>query len=650
MKKNITLVAFAAFSIVASAQRLMLVDGIVKEMPQQKQNNSRELQLEQEQKAHEQEMQTCIQQMRAPQYVRSNTKRTYVEKFDKFECETYRTINEYAGNGDYVSTRSVKVDGAWSNSYKEDYTFDENGNTKTYAYYRWSDNIWVPDYRIEYLQYDDNANCTHRSYYNWRNEDWGLSQENEYEFYENGQAHWSVFKNYADDGIVTLIDKSEYYESGKRKYWYNYWNDGYTIEEGYDENGNKTTWTQRLYDFESSNVCLTKHNTTYNEKNLETLDMLYMWNATEWQLVGKTEYLYDNKDRLTEKFYYEKDGDSWTMTSGPAYMWEDGTISSTREITTYKYEYTKYENESHELEEKCNAYYYNNGSWKWDNGSSYTKKYNAKNQIVLEENSWYKYAYEYDAHGNLLSEYRYTKGTSQWEADTKKLYTYDENGNKNRYELWKWDGDLYEWILNEYEEYVRSLLTVECSMFDEYNGYKYEYTFDENDVLRSEISYKCADGLWSPHQKYEYTDYYYSLKNPSKWYDSNYWEYIDGEWILGMYKDSKYDDRGNVLESTSYTKWEGYWHRVYTYDYNVDPAQIWGWSAAQKILSIEETNLETNEVNHVKFYYTPVGKESVQSVKCDTTDTQVIYDIAGRRMNNLQKGLNIVNQKKVIVK
>lgn len=675
MKRFFIAITLASISFGASAQHLMLVDGQVQEMPQQKQDYSRQSQLEKEQNTREQEMQSRMQQMRSPQHVRSLAKGKYVERFDKYECETYRCINEYAENGDFVMTNSWKEDGAWRNTTKYEYTYDGNGNEKTYTTYFWSEGAWIPNRRSEYLQYDANGHSTQWNEYSWKDENWMLTAKHNSEYYESGQQSLS-YTEYYTDGILTSSSKYEYFEDGqyasssydtytegilKSSSKYEYYKNGKTkyiyylsewsgeSESWYDENGNKTIWTERVSDYETTNVCRMKHNTTYNEKNLEETDMLYMWVATDWKLVGKTEYKYDRQDRMTEKFYYAKDGDSWTLTSGPIYIWEDGTRSNRGPIYSYKYDFTKFENDSHELEEKCQGYYYLN-YWMYDSNSSYMMKYNANNQIVLEEHYSYKNTYEYDAQGNLRSEYRYTGSVGQWQAESKKLYTYDADGNKSKYEYWSWDGKMYEWILSEIEEYAHGLLTLKCKMYYDNIGYKTEYTYDEKGLLRSEIGYTRTDGEWTPSTKYEYTDYYYSLNSPSKPYDSNYWTYVDGEWKLGMYNDRTFDDRGNVLESTTYTSWGGYFHRVYTYDYSIDPTQIWGWTGGTKVLSIVETNLETNEVNHVKYYYSSLGESAVQSVENDATDNQTIYDIAGRRMYNLQKGINIVNKKKIVLK
>lgn len=636
----------------------------------------------------------------------------YTEKLDYVVSEKTRTDYAYGNNGSYTTTTSEKIDNQWVYTKKYEDIFNANQTEEHTYQYIWEDGAWKMTSKSAYY-YNEQNKTTTQEIYSEINGEWVLTSK--YEFNAKGLMIYSESHSYQDgqltresyvefygsdigatkshrflaykEGKLDNESNIEYYENGNfkslflRSYnaGYEYWSsttysiDGKPIE-------SESAGRSSDYDYEKDDYIDYYYKETRKRNNLGDLTMRiwYNWNGREWVLRGKQECTYDEKGRITEDFTYAPEGYGWALIDGIPVMYPDGTVSNSRRIATYRYTYTGYENDKHELIEECNVENLQDGSWRPDPfsyGRAYKRTYNSKGLLVEELKSYYKQTYEYDANDQPLNKYVYTDNNGKWVASEKYLYEFDAQGHKLSEICYQWDNEKYEWKLYrhmKYDENGKETLTI--SIYGE-SGNKYEYEYDKFGNTISQIDYTYSNGEWVPTSasescydengkfistiSYSYVDgkkvasygwkyeYVYDQKDRLTtyiYYNVN----ADGEWEVNSGYSLVYDEYDNVIENHQI----GNYTSVFTYDYNVLAASIYhhdySVNCFNKLLSEKRTYEDTNEVETFVYHYLPFDLEGISAVETSAQPSEV-YDIFGRRAaQNTVHGVFVSNGKKVI--
>ena len=611
---------------------------------------------------------------------------TYLEKLDRVESERHRTNYTYGDNGSYTVITTEKngnnwvnvskteniynatgtefryasynwTDGAWNLNYKYDESYDENGNLSTRLEYLQVDGEWVPSAKTEW-EYNSLGKTTKSTNYKLVNGNWQISGLAEAQYHANGNMSSHIQCDYKDGELVSE-SQYDYYEDLVLKHSYNRWYDyeyEYWSDAVYDTDGKRVESSSagERYDSYQKVVYYEKSYTKYNANGDITEEIWYQWNGNEWVLRGKQECTYDDKGRITTDFTYEwADGD-WKLTAGIPVMLPDGTLMDSYTVSTRRSRYSAYENDNHERVEKCDVERYSNGTWSNEPisyGHAYVKIYSIKGLLLNEERGLNKWTYEYDADGNLINKYQYLGTSGKWEALNKSLYKYDDMGNMIEEICYNWSSTKYEWQVSYSHAYAYNkmgLMTLDEYLVPDRNyGYRYEYVIDEQGNYVYQYYYRYSDNAWQPYQKYEYPAG--CTSETTSYYDGFYYSYQDGEWVVTSGHSTVYDEYGDRLEYVTAASWEGHYKSVYTYDYNVLGKEVYpGLTSIHKCLTETRTDLDTNEVEHYVYYYSPYNAAGISAIEYETS-ASVIYDLSGRRVIQIATcGICITKGKKVI--
>ena len=175
---------------------------------------------------------------------------------------------------------------------KEEYTYDENGNETLEIRHFWSSESqsFIPDRKKEY-NYDENGNQTLYINYNWSSESQSFipSRKDEYSYDENGNETLYIFYYWDSESQSFIPDSKQ--------------------EKTYYE-GLRSMRTNYYWDIESQSYIITyKYGREYNSNGDITLIVDYYLDDNNDYVVNNyfEECIYDNENKLVQKFEYDWD-------------------------------------------------------------------------------------------------------------------------------------------------------------------------------------------------------------------------------------------------------------------------------------------------------------------------------------------------------
>jgi len=179
--------------------------------------------------------------------------------------------------------------GQWVYDYRDDYTYNANKNIAVAIYSFWNTNTnqWVFDYKDEYA-YDTNGNIASLVYYDWNN------------FSNQWVNDWKDDYTY-DSGV--LISLQDYYWDTQTSQWIPDIKDEYS----YDAYGNLILCESSYWaDYEGRYI--EKYHDEFNYNNANLIEILHKtWTLinNQWQLLNdyKAAYAYDNNGNPTLEIF-----------------------------------------------------------------------------------------------------------------------------------------------------------------------------------------------------------------------------------------------------------------------------------------------------------------------------------------------------------
>ena len=246
---------------------------------------------------------------------------------DEFDNDLIKTYSKYINDAWVKIVESIYINGEEKEvyhldlnsdntfNYKEEYTYDENGNELTYTYSKYINDAWVRiaesiyingeekevyslylnsddtfNYKYEYT-YDENGNRLTNTYSEYINNEWVNTSKWEYTYDENGNQLTSIYSEYIDNAWVdTKKWEYTYDENGNvltetyLKYIDNVWVYIYKYEYTYDENGNRLTNTYSEY-INNEGVDTSKWEYTYDENGNQLTSIYSEYIDNAWVIV-----------------------------------------------------------------------------------------------------------------------------------------------------------------------------------------------------------------------------------------------------------------------------------------------------------------------------------------------------------------------------
>lgn len=412
--------------------------------------------------------------------------------------------------------------------------------------------------------------------YNSSSNQWEIYGRNKYTYDEYGnQTHW-IYETTADgiDWVNHSKGISEYNEIGLEIYY-----------ERYLWNVSNNEWVNEY-----------KGNDYYDSKGVYIGGEYYKWDNALKEWIGTTKYLIEYEDDLiiSEEYYrgWHNESSNWIGRFKLDFVYDDNgneisEIDYNWDGDTHDWQYsykieTEYDNPDYPFQSK--EFLWENEMWSElfllkyshdeDNSLIETLKYSGENLISKVE-------YNYDEHGNNLSDIRYDRSGDEWMKNSRYDYTYNQ-GNKVLTQHWyegkvDTEGNSYwylrmivEFAYNERDQVTKYILHVPITLSKESELYESHTSLTEYDVL----------GNVTLEEQYDWD------KTEEKWYgtfkraqifdeNSNLlstatytWDVVNEDWS-GTSKYENIFDQHNNRASYKYYSWElGAWrHSSNGYDY-----------------------------------------------------------------------------------
>jgi len=216
----------------------------------------------------------------------------------------------------------------WFPYYKEEYTYDSNGNMTQYLFNNWDDNNNQWEFNEKYeCTYDTIGNMTQFRYYWGITNQWIGTSKKEYSYDVNGNImqyldyYWDesnsqwVFSSkdeYTYNANANIIQSIEYNWDEAINQWVTYTKDEYV----YDANGKLTQSFKKYWD-EINNEWFTfnKDDYTYDDNENMTQKLAYYWDVTanQWVESYKDEYIFDAYENVIQYLYsnWDKTASQW---------------------------------------------------------------------------------------------------------------------------------------------------------------------------------------------------------------------------------------------------------------------------------------------------------------------------------------------------
>ncbi|AZQ63721.1 T9SS type A sorting domain-containing protein [Flammeovirga pectinis] len=479
----------------------------------------------------------------------------------------YKYHYEHDDNGNRVLyKRQNYITDSWVNSWEDRYAFDDNGNQTMVSYqYSWDTSLeyYSSGYRYHY-SFNELNQVTQSVFDQFNEGEWTLSSKNEYAYDSEGRQNENIYSNWNSETSKYVLSSKQnwsYLNDLDHDYTYSYYSGNdwvisnqeeirynldtfvqigttfnvskdealYEYKSWYASSDFDTQLKSKLTDFQNSDnnemTLYERHfnqdyfRSTYNLKvsNDSLIDYYKNYLVIEDSMAGVlTSRIYYNNNGTydkpvwveSEKYMYEfTDG----IQSGIAQYSHDGTtfVPEEKYSMTYSEDKDVYTDISYEVngsefenyfkrEFKTNdsgqtiasaSYYWSSDSEMWIGNYRYDNGYTLDD----EGNTYYKYASYYWDNSNNVWE-----GSSAYEEKS------DTHGNGILFVYLNWDYDNLDWVPH----------------------YKYEYTYNDEQVMTSEISYNWSDKQqeWIGDRKRDIDGdrtAYSELK-----YSDNTWQYV----------------------------------------------------------------------------------------------------------------------------
>lgn len=524
--------------------------------------------------------------------------------------KSWREKYEYTDNGyTFYSGYYDSESNQFINSEKRYFEFDERGNQTLYQYYYLSGGNWYGNYAYS-AKYNENSQQIEYIDYYFNGEDWVPSYKYESGYIGNIQ---NIYAHYNWDSElnmwigsykgVNLYDEkernigfesynwdndknswhgsykysTELYDDGREKSYYNYYWDNYD-ESWHAYDRRDTEWENGYRKMETFYNFAEGEWYPYSRTEWFYTEMSYGWNRES----GRATYHYGNGEWICEYKYRNELIEPFYLTSlEEEYLWD---YELQELIGNYKnvYEYDDYGNEIRrenyygwDFVNNCFAYGQMNER-EYQHVGDYNNRTIKEYYYYLSNGKWIgdcAYDYGYDESGrNTLNGYRYgwNYDFGTWAEGSKTEGAYNENGFYIKHNNYIWSAEKSDWICqraqsNEFDQngnntqYIRIVYNNDGTVS---YGYKYEYTFDENNrLLKDECyEYHVDTDTWLRAYKYVYTYNEFGIETSEYYSVDIYNEYYLSQKDLYFYEDGQlvreeyYENHGSSLtEVTNYT-------------------------------------------------------------------------------------------------
>jgi len=238
---------------------------------------------------------------------------------------------------------------------------------------------------------------------------------------------------------------------------------------------------------------------------------------------------------------------------------------------------------------------WNTDEQQWENDTTYYKEYDENENLlvrIINEGYWDNYKYIYTFENENLIEELHLWNINGWKNSSKRLYTYDNNGNLIQDIIQDWNNDTEEWI----------------------NEWQHLYTYDNNEIQQI----------------------------------TNEWNSDTEEWIVRWKSIDTYDNNGNLTQelmidwNNNTEEWINWYQHLYTYNSNGNQTQNlyqnWNnsseeWKSIYQYLYIYDNN--ENQIQELKQSWNSSSEEWINN-----NQTLYTYDENGNQTQELKQNWN----------
>jgi uncharacterized protein YkuJ len=245
--------------------------------------------------------------------------------------ESLRNEYEYDSNGNEIMFAQYVSGIGWS---KRECEFDSNGNVSMQISYKWGDNNWEKDRKIE-REYDSNGNVSMQTEYYWTltNNSWAIDTKIEFQYDGNDDRTAMIYHIWQGSSMWFKYEfKTEYTYTGNTQTRIEYsryggsdWTPDNKIELVYDGFARLIANIQYYWNSDTGTFLgIVKWEYAYDNTGNETMRVLYQWDSinSSWRGASKEEFEFDLSVPFSEIIsLFEKDRFFNKPTSRKSYSW-----------------------------------------------------------------------------------------------------------------------------------------------------------------------------------------------------------------------------------------------------------------------------------------------------------------------------------------
>ena len=384
-------------------------------------------------------------------------------------------IIKYDSNGKILTSSRIN----FNTNYKEEDTYDSNGNKAIYSQYRYINNEWV---KIEECVYVSDS-ATKPTMIITLNEDGSFNTKEERIYDDNVEWNYKKYKYINNEWVKTgegFVIRGNDCIIAYSNYSLDLNEDGTfakKVERTYDDNLNDLSTTTSKY-INNEWVYEEKEENTYNANGKELSHTSSKYINNEWVYIDKQEFTFDENGNTITEIYSEYINNEW--------------------VYDFKFEYT-YDSNGDRLTETHSKY--EDNTWKYTWKDEYIRRDNQFIRVHYYSNGTDFNSFKEEniyVDGNCISQIEYEYSNNEWVYERKEENTYNENGKLELKVLSKY-------INNEWVKWAEWLYVNDSSIepairitFNEDGSFntKEERTFDEFGNIASEKAYIYQNGEW----------------------------------------------------------------------------------------------------------------------------------------------------------
>ena len=381
----------------------------------------------------------------------------------------------YDSNGKILTSSRIN----FNTNYREEDTYDSNGNKAIYSEYRHINNEWV---KIEECVYVSDS-ATKPTMIITLNEDGSFNTKEERTYDDNVEWNYKEYKYINNEWVKTgegFVIRGNDCVIAYSNYSLDLNEDGTfakKVERTYDDNLNNLSTTTSKY-INNEWVYEEKEENTYSANGKELSYTLSKYINNEWVYIDKQEFTFDENGNAITEVYLEYINNKW--------------------VYDFKFEYT-YDSNGDRLTETHSKY--EDNTWKYDWKDEYIRRDNQFIRVHYYSNGTDFNSFKEEniyVDGNCIAKIEYEYSNNEWVYERKEENTYNENGKLELKVLSKY-------INNEWVKWAEWLYVNDSSIepairitFNEDGSFntKEERTFDEFGNIASEKAYIYQNGEW----------------------------------------------------------------------------------------------------------------------------------------------------------